>query len=202
MNKTAFVAAMMAASIFVVVTPAYAQDDTAFEGPWVGATVGYDTFSTGDEDDDSSEDGFTYGVALGYDFNLGGVVVGVEGELTESGVSATAADILEDGDVLTLSAGRDIYAGVRVGVPVNDSILLYAKGGYTNQRFTATYTLDDEVATESENVDGWRLGAGVELDLGQPFARIEYRYSDYGSFSDAEFETSRHQVMLTAGLRF
>ena len=118
------------------------------------------------------------------------------------GFSATGTDILEEGDELTLSVGRDLYAGLRVGFPVSDKVMLFAKGGYSNQRISATYTLDDETVSESDTVNGFRLGAGVELDLGQPFARLEYRYSDYGSFSDTELETSRHQVMLTAGLRF
>ncbi|WP_340586272.1 porin family protein [Erythrobacter alti] len=202
MNMTALASAIFAASILVIVTPAYAQDDQPFNGPWVGATAGYDTFSSGGDEDDSSEDGIAYGIALGYDVNLGNVVVGVEAELSDSSVSASAADVLETGDLLTLSAGRDIYAGVRVGVPVTESLMVYAKGGYSNQRFTATYSMDDLVEAESGNTDGWRVGGGIEYDLGQPFARLEYRYSDYGSFSDTDFETSRHQVMLTAGLRF
>ena len=81
-------------------------------------------------------------------------------------------------------------------------MMVFAKGGYTNQRFKAAYTLDGETVLESDNSDGFRVGAGVELDFGQPFARLEYRYSDYGSFSEAEFETSRHQIMLATGVRF
>ncbi|WP_338243368.1 outer membrane protein [Aurantiacibacter hainanensis] len=200
MKKLLLSAAVVAVS--TAATPAFAQENLPFTGPWVGATAGYDKFTTGDEDDDGSEDGIAYGIALGYDVNLGGVLIGAEAELTDNGVSATAFDVLEDDDELTLSAGRDIFAGVRVGVPLNDVAMLFAKGGYTNQRFSATYSLDDESETLSENLDGFRLGGGVEFDLGQPFARIEYRYSDYGSFSEADLETKRHQVMLTAGVRF
>lgn len=203
MNYSALAAAVVAASLTVLVTPAYAQDQEPFAGPWVGATAGYDTFTAGDDDDgDNSEDGAAYGVALGYDANLNGLVLGIEAGLADSSVSASATDLLEDGDELTLAAGRDIYAGLRVGLPISEALMVFAKGGYTNQRFSATYTLDDDTETSSENLDGFRLGGGVEFDLGQPFARIEYQYSDYGSFTDAELETNRHQVMLTAGLRF
>lgn len=185
-------------------TPAQAQDAAAFSGPWVGANVGYDSIGAeADEaEEDGSEDGVAFGVALGYDFNLNGVVLGIEGEIGESTVNASGTDVLEDGDLLELSAGRDIYAGLRIGVPVSDNVMVYAKGGYTNLRFDAAYTLDDETVEDGSNSDGWRAGAGVEFAFGQPFARVEYRYSDYGSFDDAELETSRHQVMLTAGLRF
>lgn len=201
MHKTMLAAALVAAS---TAAPAFAQDDRPFHGPWVGASVGYDNFSAGEDgtDDDGSEDGVAYGVAFGYDYNFGGVVVGAEAEIGDSSVAATATDFLVAGDEFRLAAGRDLYAGLRIGVPVSDKVLIYGKGGYTNQRFKATYT--DATGTESfaDNVDGFRLGAGVELDLGQPFARLEYRYSDYGSFSDSDIETSRHQLMLTAGIRF
>ncbi|MXO61259.1 outer membrane beta-barrel protein [Altererythrobacter salegens] len=201
MKKTALAASIVAAFTFSGAAPAYAQDDKAFTGPWAGAVVGYDTFTSGDDTDDS-EDGVTYGIALGYDVNLGGVVLGVEGELADSSVSASATDVLQDDDMLTLSAGRDLYAGIRVGVPVSETMLLFAKAGYSNQRFAATYELDDEVESMGENLDGYRIGGGLEFDFGQPFARIEYRYSDYGAFSATDIETSRHQVMVTAGLRF
>lgn len=172
-----------------------------FDGPWVGVTAGYDIFDAGDEADDS-EDGITYGFTAGYDFNLGGVIVGFEGEISDSSVDATASDVIANGDSLTLSAGRDLFAGVRVGVPVTENVLLYGKGGYTNQRFNAEYTLGNTTESASENLDGFRIGAGAELDLGSAFGRLEYRYSEYGSFSDTDLETSRHQVMVTAGMRF
>lgn len=200
--KTTLLATAMFVGSLGFAAPAFCQDAGAFTGPWVAATAGYDNFDAGTEEDSEAEDGAVYGLAFGYDFNLGGLVVGVEGEVTESSVSATGTDILEEGDELTLSVGRDLYAGLRVGFPVSDKVMLFAKGGYSNQRISATYTLDDETVSESDTVNGFRLGAGVELDLGQPFARLEYRYSDYGSFSDTELETSRHQVTLTAGLRF
>jgi outer membrane immunogenic protein len=200
MKRFWIIAATFAAS--TLSAPLCAQDDKPFEGPWAGASVGYDRFSSGGDADDSSSDGIAYGIALGYDFKVDNVVLGLEAEFTDSSVKASASDVIEDGDTFGLNAGRDIYAGVRVGMMIGDRTLVFAKGGYTNQRFTSTYTLDDEVERASGNTDGWRLGAGVEFDLGKPFARIEYRYSDYGAFSDAEFETSRHQAMLTAGLRF
>ena len=185
----------------VALTNPSAAHAEEFEGPWVGVTTGYDTFDSGDEVD-GSEDGITYGIAAGYDFNLGGIIAGVEGEISDSSVDATASDVIANGDSLSLSAGRDLYAGIRVGVPVMDNVLLYGKGGYTNQRLNAEYKLGNTTESASENLDGFRLGAGAELDLGSAFGRLEYRYSEYGTFSDTDLETSRHQVMVTAGLRF
>lgn len=200
MRKIWLIAATFAAS--TIGAPACAQDDQPFQGPWVGASVGYDHFSAGGGEDNSSSDGIAYGIAVGYDFKLDKIVLGIEAELTDSSVKASATDVLEVGDAIGLAAGRDIYAGLRLGMMVSDNAMIFAKGGYTNQRFSSTYTLDNETEKASGNTDGWRLGAGVEFDLGKPFARIEYRYSTYGTFSDTELETSRHQAMVTAGLRF
>ncbi|MBX7501581.1 outer membrane beta-barrel protein [Qipengyuania sp. YG27] len=203
MKKLITMAAIVVVS--TVASPAFAQDSKPFHGPWVGATAGYDVFDAGDgegEDEGGSEDGFAYGVALGYDYNLGNFVLGVEGEIGDSSVSASDTDVFEDGDELILKAGRDLYAGIRLGVPVNDTLMIYAKGGYTNQRFNLAYTLDDETESDGDNIGGFRLGAGAEFAFGQGFGRLEYRYSDYGSFSDTDLETSRHQIMLTAGMRF
>ena len=72
----------------------------------------------------------------------------------------------------------------------------------TNQRFSAIYTLDGGTETIDENVGGLWLGGRVDFDFGASFARIEYRYPSYGTFSKAELETHRHQILLTAGLRF
>ena len=199
MRNTLLATTVIVVAMTVATPPAFAQDGDTFEGPWVAATAGYDTFNG---DGSESADGIAYGIALGYDISLGGVLVGAEAELSKSSVKASGTDVLVTGDELSLNVGRDIYAGVRVGVPVSDTVLVYGKAGYTNQRINATYTLDDDIETASDNIGGYRLGAGVEFDLGEPFARIEYRYSDYGSFSDTDLETSRHQVMLTAGLRF
>ncbi len=201
MNKIVTSAAIIALS--TAAAPAFAQDSKPFHGPWVGANVGYDVFDAGtDEDDDSSEDGIAYGISAGYDFNFGGFVMGIEGEVGDSSVSESESDVFEAGDELALKAGRDLYAGVRLGVPVSDTLLVYAKGGYTNQRFKLEYTLDGDTESVGDNIDGFRLGAGAEVAFGEGFGRLEYRYSDYGSFSDTDLETSRHQVMLTAGIRF
>jgi opacity protein-like surface antigen len=114
--------------------------------------------------------------APGYDVDLGNAVLGIEGEISDSSVRAAASDILDDGDELNISTGRDIYVGIRPGVPVSEKMMIFAKGGYTNQRFNAAYTRYRETVSESDNSDGFRLGAGVEFDFGQPFARLEYRF--------------------------
>ena len=222
MKKT--IAILSAASVAAIAVPAAAQGatDGTFTGPRVEALVGYDITKAGssvdndvDENDDQSIDGVTYGVGVGYDFNAGGVVLGLEGELTDSSANVefdeNDPEFFGFGDV---NAGRDIYVGARAGILANPDLLLYVKGGYTNARFNVNSSFDGDEYRAKVDTDGFRLGAGAEYALNRnTFAKIEYRYSNYSS-AELDFEGNqpdvelgeidldRHQVMLGFGYRF
>ena len=153
---------------------------------------------------------------MGYDFNAGGVVLGVEAELTDSTAKTefTGGDFegFGLGDVET---GRDLYFGARVGVLAQPDLLVYAKGGYTNARYNIDASFDGDEFRTRVDTDGFRLGAGLEYALsGNSFAKVEYRYSNYGdaeidfeneNLSDVDLgsiDTDRHQVVVGFGLRF
>ena len=215
-------ALLVAGSMLAAATPAMAQDSENFNGFRLEALAGYDVSkagSTSDNDtnanDDQSIDGLAYGVGAGYDFDAGGVVLGLEAEYVGS-TAETEYDMgdFEDIGVGNVETGRDLYLGARIGVKANDDLLVYAKGGYTN----ATYNFrNNDGTTEYEvdlDTDGFRVGAGLEYALsGNTFAKVEYRYSNY---SDAELDfegdapdvavpdidLDRHQVMAGFGMRF
>lgn len=222
MKKT--VAILAATSVAALSAPAMAQDatDGTFTGPRVEALVGYDVTKAGsDVDDDVNDnndqsiDGVTYGVGVGYDFNAGGVVLGLEGEYTDS--SANVEFDGNDGEFFGLgdvNAGRDLYVGARAGVLANPDLLLYVKGGYTNARYNLNSSYNGDEYRAKIDTDGFRLGAGAEYALNtNTYAKIEYRYSNYssaeldyeGNAPDVdlgEIDTDRHQVMLGFGYRF
>ena len=222
MKKT--VALLAAASVAAIAVPAAAQDATegTFTGPRVEGLVGYDISKAGsdidddvNENNDQSIDGVTYGVGVGYDFNAGGVVLGLEGELTDS-----SADVEFDGadgeffGLGNVNAGRDIYVGARAGILANPDLLLYVKGGYSNARYNVNSSFDGDEFRAKIDTDGFRVGAGAEYALNEnTFAKLEYRYSNY-SEAELDFEgdtpdvdlgdidVDRHQVMLGFGYRF
>ena len=207
-------------------SPALAQpagDASPFTGFRVEGIAGYDTLNSGDNDDDGvdtgddegdeSIDGAAFGVGVGYDFDLGGVVAGIEGEFTEStGEQETDETIDGVNFGSSVEIGRDLYIGGRVGFRVTPATLLYAKAGYTNTSIEAAFDDDTDTFEFDTNVDGYRLGAGVEQLFGpNMFGKLEYRYSNYNNldFSDDEdedFDTDidldRHQVMAGIGFRF
>jgi outer membrane immunogenic protein len=195
MRKLIFTAALLAAA--TAASPALAQDAEPVGGFHIAAIAGYDA-PDGDVDDAS---GVVYGVGLGYDFNIGNVFVGPEAELTTSSTDECATGINRAGDQLCLDAGRDIYIGARIGTQVGRNARIYVGGGYTNAEIGLTY--DANLAGNTgdfaltDELDGFRLKAGGELDLGRSaFVRAEYRYSNY------EDDLDRHQVVGGIGLRF
>lgn len=187
-------------------TPALAQNEPSLSGPWIAAVGGWDHVVLTDGSDSGTKSGVTYGGAIGYDRDFGTVVLGVEGELSGSSVKEAANNLLVAGDSAELKAGRDLYAGARLGFKVGPQIMIYGKAGYTNARATVSYTFGATTGTVSDNLDGYRLGAGVQYTQGHMFGRLEYRYSDYGDFRfdgvSTGISTGRHQVAVMAGYRF
>lgn len=219
-----YLAASLAGSVafLALAAPASAQVvNPTFTGPRVEAIVGYDINKAGssiDDDSNSNNDqsfeGVVYGGAIGYDFALGGVVVGAEAELTGSTADTDVQNgQLENAGLGNVDAGRDLYLGARVGFLAQPDLLVYAKGGYTNARYDVRVDSGDFELATNLKTDGYRLGAGIEYAMSpQSFAKIEYRYSNYSraelNFGDQvtsdrfDIDLDRHQVVLGLGVRF
>lgn len=211
--------ALAASTAAAFAAPAMAQSTGPFEGPRVGVIAGYDGLRPGHGKDssissDNGADGFLYGVDAGYDHQMGRFVLGAEGEI--SGSTAKTADDPDTTDALgygRVKAGRDLYAGVRAGYLVGPSTMLYAKGGYTNARLDLTASDGTTETGRHFNLDGYRLGAGVEQAIGtNTYAKLEYRYSNYGNArleyangantNNFNVDTDRHEVVAGVGFRF
>jgi len=178
-------------------TPAFAQDAPDLSGFRVEGILGYDRADIENE----GTDGVLYGVGVGYDFQVGNAVLGLEAEAADSTASECAPVGAFANDELCVRAGRDLYVGGRVGAVVGGNTLLYAKAGYTNARVRATY--DDGAGAgvadfdAHDNLDGVRVGAGAQFGIGpNTYIRTEYRYSNYQDGFD------RHQVVGGFGFRF
>src|SRR5947209_5588553 len=122
------IAALFAAA---AATPALAQPGAPFTGPRIEALAGYDHV----RGDGGGRDGVTYGGAIGYDFQLGGLVAGIEGEATDSSVKDCQSNFVAAADRICVNAKRDLYVGGRIGTVIGPRTLVYAKAGYTNGRF-------------------------------------------------------------------
>ena len=215
----------LVAGVGMASSPAMAQiagPTEPFQGFHVEGLAGYDMTRAGstadddsDADNDQSIDGLLYGVGAGYDFRMGQVVVGPEAEVSWS----TGKTGFDNGDfegfgVGNVKTNRDLYVGGRIGYAVMPKTMVYAKGGYTNAKFDVRNG-DGTVVTNTDiDADGWRVGAGIEQQLGtNMFAKVEYRYSNYekgeldytADIPDGErfdLDLDRHQVVAGLGFRF
>jgi len=206
--RTLLLGALLASTVAV---PAMAQEAAPFTGPHIEALAGYDALGAGNADLDDSADGFLYGVGLGYDFQIGGVIAGIEGEYSDSTTRVRGTDVVAIGDSARLNTDRDLYVGGRLGFAVAPSTMLYVKGGYTNARIEARYNdgLGNTI-NDGTTLDGYRVGVGIEqkFNLFGPsgFVKAEYRYSNYRNLdvgnSDVETDLDRHQALIGVGVRF
>lgn len=200
---------LAAVSTVAAVTPALAQDDTSLTGFRIEAVAGWDNFSTG-HGNSTSKDDIVWGFGAGYDFQAGSVVIGAEGEVTWTGVDASAFGVLNPADALRLEAARDLYIGARVGVPFTPQLLGYVKGGYTNLLIESTYypaNLGGVIEEASSDTSGYRFGAGIEYRVNSSFSvKGEYRYSHYSAIGehnpDFNIDTDRNQILVGVGFHF
>lgn len=217
------VALLAAASIAALASPVAAQDKDPFSGFRVGAEVGYDMLRSGSSEDvdDTRDlrqdiDGVNYAAVIGYDAPVGeNLRIGAEASFGDS--SAKWENDSNQPTVFNLgrvNAEREIYVGGRVGLVTSPDLMLYAKGGYTAQRFGIQGTDGTVVSNQRLDTDGWRVGAGAEYALSNNmYGGLEYRYSNYakgeldfnGETPDTsrfDLDTDRHQVVATLGVRF
>lgn len=162
------------AAACVVASPVMAQDTGDFSGFKAAIVAGYDnadfgSFLNGTEEFDlKNAEGLVYGINLGYDFQSGRLVYGVDLEAMDS-----AADV-NDRFLGEIKLGRDLYAGGRIGFVVSKNALIYGKVGYSDARLRT-------VGFRGINLDGVRLGAGLEYKFTEKlFARAEYRRAKLG----------------------
>lgn len=204
MRKYLIVAVAAAAAA----SPALAQDTgprAPFTGPRVEGIVGWDRLSDGTGQDAGSSDGVIYGGQIGYDFQAGSAIFGIEGELTGATTDTRADSLLVAGDRLRIDAGREAYVGGRLGFLAGDRAMIYAKAGYTNARIDSEYSVGTTRAEEGVNLDGYRVGAGAEVQLSPSmYLKGEYRYSNYSNIQDFDDDINldRHQVVGGIGIRF
>jgi len=140
-----------------------------------------------------SDDGFTYGGQIGFNYQVGAWVFGIEGELSgvDIGASGTATGVVLGVPVtINGSTGVDWIASVtgRVGYAFGPmgNVLVYGKGGIAWMDWSAcasgviggvAFAAGCGGGTET----GWTLGAGLEWGFAPNWsAKIEYQYYDFG----------------------
>jgi outer membrane immunogenic protein len=181
--------------------PPYAPVPYSWSGLYLGVNAGYvstkvsETFAGGVIDSAGvSIPGGIGGAQLGYNYQIGGMVLGFETDF--------------DGSMGTRSINGAITSGTaripwvatfrgRVGVAF-DRVLVYATaGGAATQLFANVNTTIGSAQT-TQTHGGWTAGGGLEYGINTYLsARVEYLYFDTGSINVASIGATPPPPMTT-----
>lgn len=157
-------------------------------GDTVRTTSGADAFSPGfcsgsafgprpGSGCDSVEDGIEGGVHAGFDFDMGGIVLGVVGEYDRHDIedSVTAFSTTPASYTFTRKLKDSYGIRARAGVPISPDALLYATGGVVNGRFRHSFESSNtanafEVTDRGSRNWGYRFGGGAEYRVARNFS--------------------------------
>jgi len=175
----------MAADLYVppAAAPAMAPA-SSWDGPYIGATVGYG-WQNLDSGDSTSGNGWSVGGQVGYNFHLSDqIIAGVEGNLDWVNFAQTTGSS-------TYSADWDGSVRGRLGLDMGQWFP-YIEAGVAFANVT-----DSTATTSTEIRTGWTAGAGVEVMLADHLsANVEYRYTDYGAGSGSDLKDNSIRVGL------
>jgi outer membrane immunogenic protein len=200
-------AANLALIAVAVMTPSLSHaNDGAFDGFKAGIQAGWEKRSIDENvlpqslnvtlDDDSSK--FAYGGYVGYDRQIGDIVIGAEAAFNPNGATLNA-DIPGNGSIEIDSKWSVDFTG-RAGVAVSPKVLVYGRVGWGVNRNTirgfATGN-SQALASETSNDDGLIFGGGAEFVLNNRLSlRAEYRRGEFGG------SLSRDQILSGLTVRF
>ena len=162
-----------------------------WSGFYLGVNAGYgwsnndsDVIDLVDEDDDG---GFIGGAQVGYNYQIGSFVVGVEGDLQYIDFGSTR---FRDAGLVLREAGIDDWFGTaraRAGVAFGQA-LIYGTGGFAF----------------ADDANGWTVGGGVEYAFTNNLsAKIEGLYVNLDNDDDFPgFDGETDFGVVRAGLNF
>lgn len=165
-------------------------------GCYIGAEAGYTwgresvlaTTAPGGTVTSVKPDGGLGGGAIGCNWQTSNVVIGIENDISASGLRGTAGDQAPFNATFSHSVSStwlDTLRG-RIGLTW-DRALFYATAGvaFTDIRDSASNGAGITIAGTSTRT-GWTAGAGVEYMFAPNWsAKVEYLYADFGTLHDA-----------------
>jgi outer membrane immunogenic protein len=150
--------------------PAYVAPVYTWTGPYIGISGGYGWGSS----DFGDPDGGLFGGTIGYNWQMGALVTGIEGDISWSGLDGNGT-----AGGLASSVNNDWLGTVRGRLGYNAGRWMpYITGGLAVGNIDASIaTLGSSNSTEL----GWTIGGGVEAQIAGPWsAKVEYLYVDLG----------------------
>jgi outer membrane immunogenic protein len=125
-----------------------------------------------------SAQGGIFGGVLGYRYQIGQLVLGVEG----TGSWADITDTVSAGGFSENLKARSIYTATgQIGWAALPQTLLYAKGGWAGASINTNLNGPGFSAGNSQSPSGWTVGAGIDYAVTQNIVLgVEYDHMDFG----------------------
>ena len=188
MSSTAFAADLpsrKAPPVYIPPPPVF-----TWTGVYIGAQIGYQWGTSGTDLASAlplayNANGVTGGAHVGYNYQFNQFVVGLEGDV--NGLSYNGTNNLGGGFAFSTRETIDGSVRGRVGYAW-DRALIYATGGAAFAGIKNSYTLFGAPTSINATRVGWTVGGGVEYAIDNNWSvRAEYRYTDYGKYSQFPF---------------
>jgi outer membrane immunogenic protein len=120
------------------------------------------------------------GGLIGYNWQTGNIVLGLEADVAGADISRSVAFP----GAFVVKSGINTFGTVRgrLGFTATPAALLYVTGGYAWARNKFNLDIGGFSLSETQTHSGWTIGGGVEyMFLRNWSAKIEYLYADFGS---------------------
>ncbi|HEY1152963.1 MAG TPA: outer membrane protein [Pseudolabrys sp.] len=177
--------------------PVAAAVPFTWTGVYVGGHIGYGwansrwTDLTSGESVSVRNNGVLGGGQIGFNYQIGSWVLGLEADYTASGIKGASSVVIDptDGDRSTLNPHlrwTSLVTG-RLGYAF-DRYLAYVKGGiaFGDIRYSFSNLTTGQSGSNTIRRTGWTLGGGVEAALDRNWSlRLEYDYVQFGSKTTA-----------------
>jgi outer membrane immunogenic protein len=164
-----------------------------------GVTVPGDVFAA--TEPGYNDQGIVGGAHIGYNWQVTQFVFGLEGDVEGTSYRGSGVGTIPAGTGYDTSRAN-IEASIRARVGwAWDRVLIYATGGGAYASINNTVGAFGAPPTFSSTADrfGWTAGGGIEYAITNNWsARVEYRYTDYGSY---DFDVAFAGGVPTAALR-
>ena len=178
--------------------------DVGWTGFYVGGQVGYAWGTVNDAGTAFNGeggvgiggrfDGIVGGGHVGYNYQAGPVIWGLEGDIEGSGVRGASFD----------QRWQSSIRG-RVGWSPVSSLMIYATGGAAFSEFHNNGLIAGFNTGLSDTVSrtGYTVGGGLEYKFAPNFStRVEYRYTDFGKVTDAGSDARIESSTVRVGLSY
>jgi outer membrane immunogenic protein len=175
---TAYAADLPAPGAPYTKAPAVVSPATNWSGFYIGAMGGYAAENTSDPI--KIKGGFGGGT-VGYNWQFGTLVAGIEADGAFGSVRASATETVTVAGVTVSGTGTDKVDALatvrgRIGVAF-DQVLLFGTGGFALANEKASATALGITVSDSKTQTGWTVGAGVEwMFMPRWSLKAEYLY--------------------------